>query len=104
VITGCSLEEGDVEGRIVSDQHAVVGELEKSGEHAADPWRVGDHLVGDAGQDRDEGGDRLGRVDQGLELADHLATTDLDRADLGDVCAGGTAARRLEVDDNEGDI
>src|SRR5665811_2454917 len=34
---GCSLEEGDVKGRIVSDQHAVAGELEKSGEHAADP-------------------------------------------------------------------
>src|SRR5665647_103850 len=35
---GCSLEEGDVEGRIVSDKNAVAGELEKSGEHAADPW------------------------------------------------------------------
>jgi len=83
---GCGLEERDVKGRVVGDQDAVAGELQKGRKHALDPWRVGHHLVGDAGEDRDECGDRLGRVDQGLELADHLPASDLDRAHLGDVC------------------
>ena len=101
---GGGLEERDVEGRVVGDQHAVAGELEKGRKHAVDPGRVGHHLVGDAGQDRDECGDRLSRVDQGLELADHLAAPDLDRSDLGDVCPRRAAAGRLEVDDDEGDL
>ena len=42
-------------------------------------------------------------VDQRLELAEHLAAADLDRADLGDVGTGRAAAGGLEVDDDEGD-
>ena len=45
------------------------------------------------------------RVDQGLELAEHLAAAHLDRADLGDHRAGrGRAAGGLEVDHAEGDV
>ena len=40
--------------------------------------------VGDAGEHGDERRDRRARVDQGLELAEHLAAAHLDRADLGD--------------------
>ena len=43
-------------------------------------------------------------VDQGLELAEHLAAAHLDGADLGDRRVGGAAARGLEVDDDERDI
>ena len=61
--------------------------------------------VGDAGEDRDEGRDRLGRLDQGLELAEYLALADLDGADLGDRAAAlRRSTRRLEVDDDERDV
>ena len=63
-----------------------------------------DHRVGDAGEDGDERRDRLGRVDQGLELAEHLAAAHLDRADLGDAALGRAAAGGLEVDDDERDV
>ena len=44
------------------------------------------------------------RVDQRLELAEHLAAAHLDRADLGDAAAGRAAAGGLKVDDDEGDL
>ncbi len=48
------------------------------------------------------GRDGLVRVDQRLELAEHLAAAHLDRADLGDHRAAlGRAAGRLQVDDAE---
>ena len=101
---GGGFEEGDVERRIVGDQHAVAGELQKGWKNRVDPWRAGHHAVGDAGEDRDERGDRLSGVDQGLELADHLAAADLDRPDLGDVGTRRATAGRLEVDNDEGDL
>ena len=97
------LEEADVEGRVVRHQHGVAGELEERRQDAVDARGVGDHAVGDAGEDGDERRDRLGRVDQRLELAEHLAAADLDRADLGDVAPAGAAAGGLEVDHDEGD-
>ena len=60
--------------------------------------------VGDAGQDGDLRRDRLARVDQGRELAEHLAAAHLDRADLGDRLRRGRAAGGLQVDDDEGDL
>ena len=41
------------------------------------------------------------RVDEGLELAEHLPAANLDRADLGDRVVAGAAAGGLEVDDGE---
>ena len=79
------LEEADVERRVVRHEHGVAGELEERRQDAVDARGVGDHAVGDAGEDGDERRDRLGRVDQRLELAEHLAAAHLDRADLGDV-------------------
>ena len=45
---------------------------------------VDDHRVGDAGEHADERADLLAGIDEGLELAEHLAAADLHRADLGD--------------------
>ena len=42
------------------------------------------------------------RIDQALELAEHLATADLDGTELSDVVAVRAAARRLEIDHDEG--
>ncbi len=96
------LEEADVEGCVVGDQDAPVGELEELREHLLDRGRAGHHRVGDAGQHRDERRDGLVGVDERLELTEDLATADLDGADLGDHRpAGRRAAGGLEVDDAE---
>ena len=81
---GGRLEEADVEAGVVGDEDAAGRELEEGGQRALDARRVAHHRVGDAGEHRDEGRDGLGRVDEGLELAEHLAAAHLDRADLGD--------------------
>ena len=99
------LEEADVERRVVRHQHAALRELQERGQRRLDGRRVGDHRVGDAGQDRDERRDLGVRVHQGLELAEDLAAAHLDRTDLGDHRAGlGRPAGGLEVDDAERDV
>ena len=95
------LEEAEVERRVVGDQDGAAGELEEAGQHGADARRGRDHHRGDAGQHADVGRDRPAGVDQGLELAEHLAAADLHRADLGDRAVLRRAAGRLEVDDDE---
>jgi hypothetical protein len=51
-----SPKETDIEGRIVSHDHGVLGEGQKGRQHSCQHWGVGDHRVGDAGQHRDEWG------------------------------------------------
>ena len=105
LLLGEVAQETDVERGVVGHQHAALGELEERRQHGLDRGRVGDHGVGDAGQDRDEGRDLGARVDQGLELTEHLAAPDLHGADLGDHrTGGGRAARGLEVDHAERDV
>ncbi len=43
-------------------------------------------------------------IDEGGELADHLAAPDLHGADLGDAVACGIGPGGLEVDDDEGGV
>ena len=68
-------------------------ELEERRQRRLEPRGAGDHRVGDAGQHRDERRDRHARVDQRLELAEHLAAAHLDRADLGDLAASAASRR-----------
>ena len=56
------------------------------------------------GQHADVGRDLPARVDQRLELAEHLAAADLHRADLGDRAVLRRPAGGLEVDDDERDV
>jgi len=95
------LEEGDVEAGVVGDEDAVAGELEERRQNGLDARSRRDHRVGDAGEHLDERRDRLAGLDQGLELAEHVAAAHLDRAELGDRGRRGAAPRRLEVDDDE---
>ena len=102
---GRVLEEPDVKGRVVGDQNTTSRELEEAGEHLGDAWGADDHLVGYAGQHRDERGDVLVGVDQGLELTQDLAAAHLDGTELGDPgAASGRATGRLEVDNAERQI
>lgn len=92
------LEEGDVEAGVVRDEDTAAGELEEGGQHRVDARRLSDHAVGDPGEHLDERRDGGAWVDEGLELAEHLAATDLDRADLSDGAFVGAASGRLQVD------
>ena len=98
---GGRLEEADVERRVVRDEHRAAGELQEARQHLLDGRCADEHRGGDAGEHLDERRDRSARVDQGLELAEHLAAADLDRTDLRDRAVGRGPAGRLEVDDDE---
>ncbi len=94
-------EEPDVERRVVGHENAALGELQERRQGLADRGRARDHRIGDAGEDGDERGDRLARLDQGLELAEHLTRAHLHRADLGDAVGLVGSTRGLEVDHAE---
>ena len=98
------LEEADVEAGVVGDEDGTLRELEELGHRGPGAGGVADHRVGDARQGLDERRDRLAGVDEGLQLAEHLATADLDRTDLGDAAVPGGAPGRLEIDHDEGDL
>ena len=83
---------------------APPSELQEGGQRCAEPWRSGDHRVGDPGQQRDERGDASVGVDQGLELAEHLPPAHLDGADLGDLGVLGATTGGLEIDHHEGHL
>jgi len=102
--SGCRLEEGDVEAGVVGDEDRVAGELEEGRQHGLDARCLRDHGVGDAGEHLDEGRDGLARLDQRLELPEHLAAAHPDRTELGDRGRRRTSPRRLEVHDDERDI
>jgi hypothetical protein len=84
VLGARGLEEAEVERGVVGDQHRAAGELQERGQDGADARRGRHHRGGDAGQDADVGRDLAPGVDQRLELPEHRATANLDRADLGD--------------------
>ena len=101
------LEERHVERRVVGHQHGArgaAGELEEGRQRRAEPRGARHRGVGDAGEHRDERRDRHTRVDQRLELAEHLTGAHLDRADLGDLARLRRAAGGLEVDHHEGHV
>ena len=83
------------------DEDRVAGELEECRKRSGQPRGVGHRGVGDAGQRGDERRDGHAGIDQGRELADHLAALHLHCADLGDTGLCGCTARGLEVDDDE---
>src|SRR5439155_4069362 len=58
----------------------------------------------DPGQQRDERRDGCARVDQRLELAQHLAAADPDGTDLGDPRPARRTAGGLQVDHDELDV
>ena len=95
-------QEPDVVGRVVRDQHTAADPLQEARQHGLDPRRRPHHRVGDAGEHGDLRGDRAAGVHQGGELAEHLTTADLDRADLGDpVGLVRRPAGGLQVDNDE---
>ena len=95
------VEVSDVERGVVGDGDVVPDEVEERGEGLRDRRGVGDHLVRDAGEPRDEGRDALPGVHQRGERLREPPVDDAHGADLGDARRGGAAARRLQVEDDE---
>ncbi len=94
-------EEREVEADVVADDDRVADELVERRQHRTDPGCLVDDGVGQSGQHRDLRRDRPARVDEGLERAEELTATDLDRADLGDLVIGPVPTGRLEIEDTE---
>jgi hypothetical protein len=85
----------------VRHEDRTAGELEERREDLVDR-RLGRHrAVIDAGQMRDERGDRRLGVDQGLERSEALAASTLHRTDLRDTAIARRAAGGLEIHDAE---
>ncbi len=89
-----------VEARVVGDEEAAIEAVEDRVGDLGKGWRMGHHVVVDAGEALDVVGDaRLG-AHQRRPLA-HAVLVDLDDADLGDGFALGRAAGGLDVHEGE---
>ena len=88
----------------MADDDRVAEELEEGRQHLGRRRGRGDHLLGDAGEDRDLPGDPVAGVHERAEGAEALAAAQLHGADLGDAAVVGGAARGLDVDHAERDL
>ena len=86
-------QEPGVERRVVRHQDAAAEELEHRRQHLRQPRGPGHERGGDPGEGDDLRRDAGAGVDEGRELADPLAATDLDRPDLGDACRARRSRR-----------
>ena len=86
---------------VVSHQNAVARKGKKSFQRFLFAGGVRYHLVGDAGQLGDLGGDGLTGLDEGIELLHHLAVADDDRADLGKILYAGVKTGGLGIEHTE---
>jgi hypothetical protein len=106
-LIGGSPQESHVEPGVVGHQHRAAGELQKHRQHPGNGRRIAHHGRGDAGQLNDLRRNTALRVDQGGELTQHHAASDLHRAYLGDGVSGlavpavHPSAGGLEVDNDE---
>lgn len=98
------VEEGEVEAEIVADQHRAADELEERGEHLADPRRVDDHRLADAGERGDERRDPLVGTDKGLIGAEQLTAAEPCSGHFGQRSGRRRTAGRLDVEDHEGHL
>ena len=98
------VQEREVESHVVPDQDGAVDELHEGGQDTGHRRRVAHHVVADAGEGGDERGNGVARVDQGGEGAQAFAAPELGRRHFGQGAGLGAEARRLDVDDAEGDV
>ena len=98
------VEEPNVEGRVVGDDHRTFKELEEVGNHLLDTGRVGHHLLSDPRDVGDHWRYRPLRIYQGVEASHLPEAFEPDRPDLGDLARPRPRARGLEVEGHEGDV
>ena len=97
---GLAIQEGEIEARVVRDEHRIAGEGEEVAHRGGRRRRAAQLPIREPGERRDRSGERNVWVDEGLEQVDDLETGDLGRADLADVRCARPQAGRLEVDDD----
>ena len=92
-------QKADIKGvGVVGHQNAAICKLQKGFQRLGSSLGASvHHLVGDAGQLGDLGGDGLAGLDKGVKLLHHLAVPDDDRADLGQVLHTGVKAGGLGI-------
>ena len=99
-----AIQEGEVEARVVCDEHRVAREDEEVAHRGGRRGRAPKQPVGQSGHRRDHGRERHVRIDERLEFVDDLEADDLDCADLADLGRAGPQSGRLEVDDDVGRV
>ncbi len=97
---GLAIQKGEVEARVVRDEHRVAREGEEVAHRGGRRRRAPQEPVGQPGQGRDHGAKRHVRIDERLELVDDLEADHFDRPDLADLGRTGPQSGRLEVDDD----
>ena len=99
---GCCPQKAHIKGvDVVSHQNAVARKGKKSFQRFLFAGGVRYHLVGDAGQLGDLGGDGLTGLDEGIELLHHLAVADDDRANLSKILYAGVKTGGLGIEHAE---
>ena len=99
---GLAVEKGEVEARVVRDEHRVAGELEKTAHRDRGMRRTAQIGVAQAGDLRDHRPDGNAGIDEQLEVVHELEVVHAHRADLADARRARSQPGRLEVDDDEG--
>jgi len=95
------IDEGEIEARVVRDEHCVARELEEAA-HSDAGVRLSTQLrVLQAREGADRRAEWDAGVDQQLELLGELEVAHADRPDLADARAPGPQARRLEIHHDE---
>src|SRR5579863_3392966 len=97
---GLTIEEGEVEARVVGDEDRVPREVEEALHRFGRPRRALQMLGAHARDRRCAWRDPEPGVDERLELVDLLELADPDGPDLADRGGSRTESRRLEVDDD----
>ena len=97
---GLAVEEGQVEARVVRDEHRIAGESEEAPDGVGGAGCAAQVLVAEAGDRARSGCDRHSRIDERLELGVDLEPAEAHRSDLADPRLAGPQPRRLEVDDD----
>ena len=95
-------QEAVVEARVVRDEQAPLEPGHHLARQVPEGRRVGDHLVGDAGELLDARRHPAPRVDERAPLLHHAAAVHQHDAHLDHPVVGRTAAGRLQVDAGEG--
>jgi len=95
---------GEIEGGVVRHQHGVARKRQEAGEHGAHGRSVGHHCLRDPRQSADEGGNRVGRLDQAREAFEESSPGHAYRAELDDAVRARDTAGGLQVQHDEGGL
>ncbi len=95
-------DEAIVEAHVVRHEHAALEPLAQFTRHLLERWRVGQHVVVDAGERGDAGRNAHARIHQALPFEVDSVARRADDGDVDDAMHARRAAGRLDVDEGYG--